>query len=54
MTPEAILRLDGMEIHTTDVVCVRTLWGLMSTAITPKDALALNGRDPVPVSDDAP
>lgn len=40
----AILQLDGMEIRTTDEVCVRTLWGLMSTAVKPEDARVLDGR----------
>jgi hypothetical protein len=39
--PEAILRLDGVEVRTTDPVCVRTLWGLLATAVKPDDAAYL-------------
>ncbi len=42
----AILELDGIEIRTTDPICVRTLWGLMRTAVTQKDAAVLAGADP--------
>jgi hypothetical protein len=50
--PEAILRLDGVEVRTTDPVCIRTLWGLLATAVTPTDADYLNGRRPEQNEDD--
>jgi hypothetical protein len=50
MAPEAILQLDGMEIRTSDPLCVRTLWGLMASAVSPSDALFLEGL-PEPADD---
>jgi hypothetical protein len=44
--PEAILRLDGVEVRTTDPVCVRTLWGLLATALKAGDVAYLNGLSP--------
>lgn len=52
MAAHATLHLDNMTIDTTDPVCVRALWSLMATAVTPDDSLALNGREPVPIPDD--
>jgi hypothetical protein len=50
-TPEAVLRLDGMTITTTDEVCVRTLWKLMGTALRPEDVRQLEGARPAPAGD---
>jgi hypothetical protein len=33
----AILQLDGVELRTTDRLTCRTLYRLMSTAVTPND-----------------
>jgi hypothetical protein len=50
--PEAILRLDGVEVRTTDPVCVRTLWGLLATAVKADDAAYLAGLPPEPERQD--
>ena len=44
MVARAILELDGLEIRTDDAVCVRTLWGLMATALTNDDLQAVEGE----------
>jgi hypothetical protein len=44
MTAHAILKLDDLEIHTSDVTTVRTLWGLLSTCISKGDLLTVVGQ----------
>lgn len=54
----AILKLDGVddgvEIQTTDPMICRTMWRLMSTAVTPEEMRGLNdmpvGRQPAAAS----
>jgi hypothetical protein len=48
----AILRLDGVddgvELSTTDSMICRTMWRLMSTAVTPEEMAGLNDMPPAP------
>ncbi len=46
----AILKLDGVEngveLRSSDTLICRTMWRLMSTAVTPEEMVALNNSPP--------
>jgi|GEM_PF-2738914 len=45
MTPEVVLRLNGLEITSRDPLCIRALWDLIGTSVVESDRRFLAGPE---------